>query len=202
MCAEAAGKGGKRAPEMPDPNAKQRMRKMFANVAAKPRHVAKAAATDETSDALLGDILGSIGAGDSARSAHSCSYGTGLRPPCLQKPSPLTSMLDLEAQTIAWSAGHRRPASTMQAAVPSTSCGGAGCIGRRSCAAPDGVGRAEPPASRRRADRRAQAAVTAGHLATATTCCCARHERCRVRCASTLAESRPSPARIDRSSRA
>ena len=68
-CAEASGKGAKRALDVRDPNAKQRMRKMFANVAAKPRHVVKTAATDETSDALLGDILGSIGAGDSARPA-------------------------------------------------------------------------------------------------------------------------------------
>ncbi len=43
------------------------MQKLFASAALKPRQVAKPAATDETSDALLGDILGSIGAGDAAR---------------------------------------------------------------------------------------------------------------------------------------
>ena len=68
--AEATGKGGKRASEAPVPGAKQRMQKLFATAAMKPRHVVKPAATDETSDALLGDILGSIGAGDAARLAN------------------------------------------------------------------------------------------------------------------------------------
>ena len=65
--AGAGGKGGKRAAEAPVPGAKQRMQKLFATAALKPRHVAKPAATDETSDALLGDILGSFGAADAAK---------------------------------------------------------------------------------------------------------------------------------------
>ena len=65
--ADGGGKGGKRVPDAPVPGAKQRMQKLFASAALKPRLVVKPAATDETSDALLGDILGSIGAGDAAR---------------------------------------------------------------------------------------------------------------------------------------
>ena len=66
-----ASKAGKTPdPELQDPAAKQRIAKMFSMAARRSTTVKNDAATTESADALLDDILGDLGGPDTKIKAH------------------------------------------------------------------------------------------------------------------------------------
>lgn len=56
-------KGGKKAPDAAVPGAKERMQRMFTAASVRSRPAPKSAASTQSADALLDDILGDLGPG-------------------------------------------------------------------------------------------------------------------------------------------